>query len=124
MVAEGATFSLPTFRLLDNDSDIDTRKVDLAAALVSGPSNGTLTLRADETFSYVHNGSETVTNSFTYRVSNGITFSNAATVSLTITPSNDAPTITALAPQTVEQGRTLTFTAVATDPDDSNLTLE
>lgn len=77
-------------------------------------------MNADGSFTYVHNGSETLTDSFTYRVSDGINLSNLATVSLTITPTNDAPVIAAIAPQTVEQGRTLTFTILATDPDDSN----
>ena len=50
-------------------------------------------------------------------MSDGITLSNIATVSLTITPVNDAPVVAAMAPQTVEQGRTLTVTVNASDPD-------
>jgi len=123
-VAEGATFNIPTFGLLANDSYTDTPQGDLAAVLVNGPVHGILTLRADGSFSYVHNGSETVTDSFTYRISDGINFLNVATVSLTITPTNDAPTIDVIPTKDVEQGRTLSFTVVATDPDDSNLSPE
>ena len=57
-------------------------------------------------------------------MSDGITLSNIATVFLTITPVNDAPVVATMAPQTVKQGRTLTFTVNATDPDDSNIAPE
>ena len=92
--------------------------------LQTAPTHGTLTVNADGSFTYTHNGTETLTDSFTYRVSDGINFSNLATVSLTITPTNDAPVMAAIAPQTANRGATLTFTAVATDPDDSNIAPE
>ena len=124
-VAEGGTFlSTQLSGLLANDTDIDTSQAGLASALVNGPLQGTLTLNADGSFTYVHNGSETLTDSFTYRVSDGINFSNLATVSLTITPTNDAPTIAAIPAQSVEQGRTLTVNVIAIDPDDSNISPE
>jgi VCBS repeat-containing protein len=124
-VAEGSTRLVPLASgLLLNDTDADTVSTGLSALLVTGPQYGTLSLNADGSFSYVHNGSETITDSFTYRVSDGINVSNVATVSLTITPTNDAPSIAAIAPQTVEQGRTLTVTVIATDPDDSNISPE
>ena len=124
-VAEGSTLLVPfASGLLQNDSDTDTPAFGLTAFSLTPPTHGTLTLNADGSFTYVHNGSETVTDSFTYRVSDGINFSNLATVSLTITPTNDAPVMAAIAPQTANRGATLTFTAVATDPDDSNITPE
>lgn len=49
-------------------------------------------------------------------VNDAYTVAEGATVTLTITPTNDAP----MAAQTVEQGRTLTVHVVVTDPDDSN----
>ena len=121
IVAEGGTFlSTQLSGLLANDTDIDTPQAGLASGLVNGPLQGTLTLNADGSFTYVHNGGETTTDSFTYRVSDGINFSNLATVSLTITPTNDAPVIAAISAQSIEQGRTLTVNVIATDPDDSN----
>jgi VCBS repeat-containing protein len=123
-VAEGATLAITAPGLLSNDTDADTAAVDLASAIVTGPTHGTVTLNADGSFSYRHDGSETLTDSFTYRVSDGLTLSNVATVSLTITPTNDAPSIPVMATQSVEQGRTLSVTVQATDPDDSNVAPE
>ncbi|MDH5641264.1 MAG: Ig-like domain-containing protein, partial [Nitrospira sp.] len=118
------TFDLTTFGLLSNDLDIDTTQSSLSALLVSPPVHGALTLNSDGSFRYIHNGSETLTDAFTYQVSDGINFSNLATVSLTITPTNDAPVIAPIPTQSVEQARTLQFAVVATDPDDSNLSPE
>lgn len=124
-VAEGGTLlSTQSSGLLSNDTDANTSLLGVSALLVTGPQHGTLILNADGSFTYQHHGSETVTDAFTYRVSDGINFSNIATVSFTITPTNDAPSIPAIAAQSVEQGRTLTFTVAATDPDDSNLAPE
>jgi VCBS repeat-containing protein len=123
-IAEGATLDVSAFGLLTNDSDPDSPTFSLTTFSLTAPLHGTLTLNADGSFTYVHNGSETVTDSFTYQISDGINFSNLATVSLTITPTNDAPVIAPIAAQSVEQGRTLTVNVFATDPDDSNISPE
>ncbi len=61
-VAKGGTLLvLFASGLLTNDSDPDSPTFRLAA-----PTHGTLSLNADGSFSYVHNGSETTTDSFTY----------------------------------------------------------
>ena len=76
--------------VLDNDTDIDGGP--LTAILVSGPANASsFTFNPDGTFSYVHNGSETTTDSFTYKANDGILDSNIATVTITVNPVNDAP---------------------------------
>ena len=93
-VSEGGTASIligGATSVLANDSDIENSP--LSAILVTGPSNGALTLNADGTFSYVHNGSETSTDSFTYKVNDGSADGNTVTVSINITPVNDAPLI-------------------------------
>lgn len=75
--------------------DVDAEGDVLTAVLVSGPSSGALTLRGDGTFSYVHDGGESPSDSFTYRASDGARLSDTATVRLTVTPVNDAPSATA-----------------------------
>jgi VCBS repeat-containing protein len=75
--------------VLGNDNDVDS--LSLTAALVSGPSHGTLMFNADGSFTYTpaanYNGSDT----FTYHAKDGSLNSNDATVNLTINAVNDAP---------------------------------
>lgn len=75
--------------LLANDTDADGDS--LVAILVDGPVNGTLIFNPDGTFSYIHNGSKTTTDSFTYRVNDGTVNGNIVTVTIAITPVNNAP---------------------------------
>ena len=77
--------------VLSNDNDVDDDA--LAAVLVRGPANGTLTLNPDGTFSYTHNGSETTSDSFTYKASDGTLASNVATVSINVSAVNEVPTV-------------------------------
>ena len=91
-VAEGSTATVlvgGSPSLLANDTDPDGDP--LVAVLVTGPVHGTLALNANGTFSYTHNGSETTSDSFTYRASDGQAMGNIVTVSITVTPVNDAP---------------------------------
>jgi VCBS repeat-containing protein len=48
--------------------------------LVTNVTNGTLTLNANGTFSYVHNDSETTTDSFTHKANDGTSYSNVVTL--------------------------------------------
>ena len=45
--------------MLANDTDADLPNDTLTAILVTGLAHGSLTLNADGTFSYTHDGSET-----------------------------------------------------------------
>jgi glycosylphosphatidylinositol phospholipase D len=93
-LAEGGTASTlvgGATSVLANDSDPESGP--LSAVLVSGPANATtFLLNLDGTFTYLHNGSETTTDSFTYQANDGGVDSNVATVSLSISAVNDAPT--------------------------------
>jgi VCBS repeat-containing protein len=76
--------------LLGNDSDPDHDS--LSAARVSGPSHGTLTLNANGSFTYRPDDNFNGSDSFTYRANDGTVESNQATVTITITATNDRPT--------------------------------
>lgn len=59
--------------------------------LVSGTSNGTVTLNSDGTYSYAPNANFNGTDSFTFRSNDGFLTSAVQTVSITVNPVNDAP---------------------------------
>ncbi len=88
-VAEDAPLNISSPGVLANDTDADGNT--LTAVLVSGTTHGTLTLRTNGSFTYVPFTNYFGPDSFTYRASDGTTNSGIATVSLTVTPVNDAP---------------------------------
>ncbi|MFC2079240.1 Ig-like domain-containing protein, partial [Candidatus Bipolaricaulota bacterium] len=88
-VNEGESFEVNAPGVMDND--IATPGDPLTVTLVSDVSHGVLTLNADGSFIYVHDGGETTGDQFTYYVSSDTKDSNIATVSLMIHPVNDPP---------------------------------
>ncbi|WP_082893819.1 tandem-95 repeat protein [Rufibacter ruber] len=85
------TVTLADNHLLKNDTDADGNQ--LTAKVVTQPAKGTLTLNADGTFTYTPGANVNGTDSFTYRAHDGREDSqDAATVTITIHPVNDAPT--------------------------------
>ena len=95
-VDEGGTATTLTggaASVLNNDTDAEGDS--LTVALVSSTANGSMTLNANGTFSYTHNGSETTTDSFTYRINDGASNSNTATVSITVNPVDDPAVLSA-----------------------------
>src|SRR4029450_9216376 len=75
--------------VLANDSDVDGDA--LSAILATGPSHGTLTLNSDGSLVYMPALNFNGVDSFTYRASDGQAQSGIATVTITVTPINDAP---------------------------------
>ncbi len=75
--------------LLWNDTDIENDI--LTASIVTTPSFGTLTMQSSGTFVYVHDGSETTTDSFVYKPNDGNNDGNDVTVNIIISPVNDCP---------------------------------
>ena len=71
-------------------NDIDDEGDTLTATLHTDAAFGDLVLATDGTFSYDHDGTETVNNSFVYNVDDGTSIVTA-TVFITITLLNDAP---------------------------------
>ncbi|MCU4176764.1 tandem-95 repeat protein [Carboxylicivirga sp. N1Y90] len=89
-VSEGGTLTIDaTSGVLDNDTDGDGDALN--AIFVGDVSNGTLTLNADGSFIYTHDGSETTSDSFTYRPNDSKQTGNLTTVTITVTPVNDTP---------------------------------
>jgi len=86
---EGQTLTITLPGVLSND--VDTPGSPLSALLRSGVEHGTLALDSDGSFVYGHDGSETTSDEFTYVANDSKSNSNVATVSIVITPTNDAP---------------------------------
>jgi len=93
--AEDTVLTVAPPGVLGNDSDPDGDP--LTAALVTGPSHGTLTLNGNGSFSYTPAGNFNGSDSFSYRASDGTLTSTPTTVTITITAANDAPTMTVAA---------------------------
>ncbi|MCP4410660.1 MAG: DUF4347 domain-containing protein, partial [Gammaproteobacteria bacterium] len=79
-----------TIDLANNDSDPDNALDLNSIVITSAPANGSLLVNGDGTVTYTHDGSNTVSDSFNYTIKDvsGET-SNAASVTLTVTPTFD-----------------------------------
>ena len=75
--------------VLNNDADADGDA--LTAALLAGPSHGSLDFAADGSYTYAPVANFSGADSFTYKANDGTLDSNIVTVSLTVAPLNDAP---------------------------------
>ena len=124
-VADGFTVNEGSTNVLDlgnNDSDPDDGLDLTSITILAGPTNGTIdSINADGTVTYTHNGTETLSDSFTYTIDDltGMT-SNTVTVSLTVTPQNDPPTAVADSFTVNESSsNTLNLAGNDTDADDS-----
>lgn len=110
LVAEGATVTIP---VLANDTDPDST---LTVSIGAPPANGAVTVNADGTISYSHDGTETLSDSFTYAATDGVASSALATVTITVLPVNDAPVAAADSAST-DEGTAITIAVIANDTD-------
>lgn len=121
-VATGNTLTVSAANgVLANDADPDAGTT-LTAVLVSSTSNGTLTLNADGSFTYVPNPGFTGTDSFTYRASDGELQSDPVTVTIAVsaTPNMGEPII--VGPTSGVRAQTLTFLLSVTGGTADNVT--
>jgi len=78
-----------SFKLLATDAEDDA----VTLAIVTGPTEGTLTLNDDGTYEYRPNVNFFGDDSFTFKANDGTVDSNVATISLAINPVNDSPMV-------------------------------
>ncbi|MFP5353102.1 MAG: tandem-95 repeat protein, partial [Actinomycetota bacterium] len=103
-------------------SDSDTAASALTYSKVAGPSNGTVTVNSDGTFTYTPTANYNGPDSFTFRASDANSDSNTATYSITVTPVNDAPSATDDSSSTDEDtSKTINVTANDADVDGDTL---
>lgn len=81
-VAAGTALVVSAPGVLANDRDVDTSV--LSAVLKSAPTNGTVTLSANGSFTYKPRARYSGTDSFTYQASDGAALSNVATVTISV----------------------------------------
>ncbi|HLL89182.1 MAG TPA: tandem-95 repeat protein, partial [Tepidisphaeraceae bacterium] len=119
-------FSLtPQTSSLLNDTD-EGMATAASFLIVTNPTNGVLTSNTNGSFTYTPNANYNGSDSFTYKINDGAADSNVATVNLTVTAANDAPTLasiegTALAYTENAAATAVTTTLVVADVDSANL---
>ena len=86
---EDTTLTVGAPGVLGNDTD--TEGSSLTALLAVGPSHGTLNLKEGGGFTYIPVGNFNGTDSFSYHANDGVLSSQLATVTITVTPVNHAP---------------------------------
>jgi VCBS repeat-containing protein len=122
---EDQTLNVSAPGVLQNDTDPNSD--NLSVTLVSGPSNGSLTLNSDGSFDYTPNANFNGQDSFTYEASDGNGGTDQATVTITVHSVND-PVSASDDAYSTDQGQTLSVNAPGvlqndSDPDGDNLTV-
>ena len=97
----------------------------LSFTVLSGPAHGTLSGTAPN-LTYTPNANDNGTDSFTFKVNDGALDSAPATVSITVTPVNDAPIVSGIPDQTIPVNSTtgpIAFTVDDIDDGPAGLTV-
>ncbi len=118
---EGGALTIDESVLLAND--LETANAALRITKVGDAVNGTVSV-AGPTITYVHDGSETTTGSFTYTASDAV-YPSTAIVTLAVTPVNDPP-VAVRDHAAIDEGSTLSIAMgelLANDIDAENDTL-
>ncbi|MDF1554354.1 MAG: Ig-like domain-containing protein [Deferrisomatales bacterium] len=102
----------------------DPESAPLTYAVVSNGTKGTAVVDGANTgaYTYTPNPNATGEDTFTFKVNDGALDSTPATVTVTITPVNDAPVLTVTGTTTGEEQALLTLALSATDIDSDPLT--
>ena len=123
-VDEDAVLTVAAPGVMENDSDVDGDA--LSVSLRSNVSNGTLTLISDGSFTYTPNANFNGTDSFTYNLNSSPQpmsgWTDWATVTITVTPVNDAPELDPINDATMPELEPIGIMATVYDPDSENFT--
>jgi len=123
-VAEDNVLTVAAPGVLENDYDVDGDV--LSAALRSNVSHGVLVLLSDGSFTYTPDPDFFGTDSFTYTLLSypqpDSGWTDWATVTITVTPVNDAPVLDEIPDFTIPELEPFAFIATASDVDDTELT--
>jgi VCBS repeat-containing protein len=98
-------------------NDTDPERNPLTAVVGTEPAHGTVALNPNGSFTYSPALNFAGTDIFTYTARDATTASAPATVTITVTPVNDAPVLDPIPAQNVRWGNLLGFTAHAGDVD-------
>ena len=122
-VAEDTVLTVAAPGVLENDYDVDGDVLNVA--LRTNVSHGVLVLLSDGSFTYTPDQDFFGTDSFTYTLLShpqpDSGWTDWATVTITVTPVNDAPVLDEIPDFTIPELEPFTFTAFATDVDDTEL---
>jgi hypothetical protein len=117
---EVLTVAAPGVLANDTDAGLDT----LSASVATGPANGTVNLNADGSFSYTPNANFNGIDGFTYTVQDDDLATDTGTVTIEVSPVNDAPTVSANpAPYTVQYSDPALITLSGDDIDSTRLSI-
>jgi hypothetical protein len=104
-----------TIDVLANDADVDGDKLVVVSATQG--ENGSVNIGADSTLAYAPDRNFSGTDAFTYTLSDGKGGTATATVSVTIEPVNDEPSITSKPTKTTRVWAPYAYDVEARDPD-------
>ena len=102
--------------LVASDADGDA----LTYSIVDTSSNGTAVLNG-RTVTYTSNSDTAVSDSFTFKVNDGVSDSSKATVTITITPINDSPTANSQSNVNADENIEKSITLTGSDAEGDNL---
>ena len=109
--------------VLSNDSDPEQANNTLTASIVTPPSHSSsFSLSPDGSFTYQYDGNGNLTDSFSYKVSDGIDSSNAVTVNLTNATENKVPYICSVPSFSAQVGHALNDSIQSIDLDLESVT--
>jgi gliding motility-associated-like protein len=95
--------------VLFNDSDLNGDPI--TAIKLTDPTHGTITaFGIDGSFTYVHNGINTTSDSFTYKVNDGTVDGNTVTVTINITAAGNTPPVVSDIPKSGPKDTPIPFT--------------